>query len=76
MNLDLQDLYLNSEPEHCRQIQEQLTLPFLPIEDLENTFTILYDGINEDLIEFAEYIEIFYVRGRSDRGRRRAVPPS
>lgn len=65
-----------SEDENVKNaIQMLFALPFLPLEDLEETFDLLYNDIPDSVISLWEYIEATYVRGRPARGRRRAISP-
>lgn len=56
-------------------VQELMALPFVPIDDVEEVFDIVYNELHDDVIPLAEYLKATYVRGRPARGRRRAVPP-
>nr|XP_018908476.1 PREDICTED: uncharacterized protein LOC109038019 [Bemisia tabaci] len=76
VNKGLRNAYLDTENSEIRKhLLELMALPFIPEEDLVATFDSLVEEIHEDVLEFAEYIERTYVRGRRGRGRRRAVPP-
>ena len=48
-------------------------LPFVPLDDLQSVFKDVMKEIHENVHGLAAYKT--YVRGRSRRGRRRAVPP-
>ena len=51
-----------------------MALPFLPIEDLQSTFDELYDQVTEEIVGLWEYIDQTHLRGRTARGKRRALP--
>ena len=48
-------------------------LAFVPVEDVEKSFDLLFADIPESFICIAEYFEVNYVRGRPARGRRRGT---
>lgn len=76
VNRGLREAYLNvEEPTVRHDLLELMALPFIPLEDVVDTFDELVEEIHEDVIDFAEYIERTYIRGTRARGRRRAVPP-
>ena len=52
-----------------------MALPFIPLQDVQEVWELLYDNMQEEIIELASYVETTYVTGRPARGRRRAVPP-
>ncbi|KAJ4429635.1 hypothetical protein ANN_21836 [Periplaneta americana] len=67
-------LYIHVVINITTKFENSWLFPFIPLEDIENTFDLLYDDINEDLVDLSEYIQNTYVRGRRARGRRRSVP--
>lgn len=58
-----------------KNVLEIMGLSFVPIKDITSIFDELLDDLDEAVMEFATYIETFYIRGRPALGRRRAVPP-
>lgn len=64
-------------------IRRLLALPFVPIEDVNDTFDIIIsevdDGMDDDIVakleEVFRYVDRIYIRGVPARGRQRAVAP-
>ena len=73
MNIGLKSRFTEDQDVRAG-IQYLLALPFLPVEDIESVFDFVVENISEEVVALAEYVEVTYVRGRSARGRRRAVP--
>lgn len=72
----LQQFYNNPENRNLKlQTHMQLSLAFLPPDDVANVFDLLVDEIEEELLPIADYFEEYYVRVRPDRERRKAVLP-
>lgn len=53
-----------------------LALPFIPLSNLFDVFDELFNVLHESVIPIWQYLELYYVRGREGRGRRRAVLPT
>ena len=49
-------------------------LPFVPLEDVRETFAYIVGNAEENLDDLMDYIERVYVCGRCGRGRRPEVP--
>mgnify|MGYP000144347615 CR=1 FL=1 len=45
------------EPEKKQQMQELHVLPFVPLENTEATFNMLYDNLHDDLLELTKYFK-------------------
>lgn len=64
------------DPNIRNQVRYLMALPFIPLEDLMETYDMLEaDFEDERVLDLAEYFEVTYLRGRPARGRRRATPP-
>jgi len=51
-----------------------MSLPFIPLDDLQKCFDNLMDNLYESIVDFATYMESTYNRGGPGNGRRQAVP--
>jgi hypothetical protein len=56
-------------------VHQLISSVFVPPHDVRACFDLLLEELLEDLFDFADYIKKTYSRGRTGRGRRRAVPP-
>lgn len=52
-----------------------MSIPFIPLDHIVNTFDEVSDGVEESVLDLSLYIERTFVRGIPARGRRREVPP-
>lgn len=73
----LRDAYLNVDDPTVRQaLIPFFGLPFVPLQHLNEVFELVVSEAPEEILEFADYVEVTYVKGRPRRGRRAAIPPS
>jgi len=72
----LQQAYADPENREIKiGLHQMLSLAFVPVEDVEETYDILYDELPDELLDVADKFEKTYVRGMRARGRRRATKP-
>lgn len=54
----LRELYLDiQQPTIRQQIQQIMALPFIPLQDVQEVWELLYDNMQEEIIELASYVE-------------------
>lgn len=51
-----------------------MSLPFIPLDNLQTFFDSLMDNSNESIVDFATYMESTYNRGEPGRDKRQTVP--
>ncbi|KAK3919694.1 Transposase for insertion sequence element IS905 [Frankliniella fusca] len=70
--------YINAEnEEHTvrRDIQRLMAIPFVPVNEVEEVFDMVYDDVDDRVLNLATHLDNNYIRGHRALRRRRAVPP-
>ncbi|KAK3918974.1 DNA gyrase subunit B [Frankliniella fusca] len=70
--------YINAENEEhtvrC-DIQRLMAIPFVPVNEVEEVFDMVYDEVDDRVLNLATHLDNNYIRGHRALRRRRAVPP-
>ncbi|XP_043480352.1 uncharacterized protein LOC122510030 [Leptopilina heterotoma] len=70
----LQEMYNNPNDDSIREASRSMcALAFVRPEDVPAVFDLFLDQVPEDFVPIAEYFEVWYIRGKPARGRRKAV---